>query len=165
MLFRVRCVDRASGAQSDRLDRAETADRAAEMAMREGCIVGHVFPEADVPLAPAQPGRLTSYARKADRPRGVRAFFNFEVFLLPVLIRIFFALSLGVTLILTIAAPIYWLFYETNRSPESAMRVVPALAWSWLWVIGLRLLFEVMVVFFSVHDRLREISRNTSRQE
>lgn len=45
------------------------------------------------------------------------------------------------------------------------MQVALVLAWSWLWVIGLRLLCELMVVFFSVHDRLREISRNTSRQE
>ncbi len=165
MLFRVQCVDKATGAQSDRLYRADAPDRAAEMAMREGYIVGHVFPEADVPLAPAQPGRLASYARKADRPRGVWAFLNFEVFLFPVVIRVIFALSLGVTLILTIAAPIYWLVFEKDRSSGAAMQVALVLAWSWLWVIGLRLLCELMVVFFSVHDRLREISRNTSRQE
>ena len=165
MLYRVQCVDKSTGQHSDRIYRAESADRAAEMALKEGYIVGHVYPHAEPPIAPAPTGRLASYAKKAERPSGVLAFLNFEVFLFPVLIRVLFAISLGLTLLLSVAAPLIWLLGGASRGRVGAMEVAVAIAGSWVWVIGLRLVFEVWVVFFSMHDQLREINRNTAARE
>lgn len=165
MLYRVQCVDKVTGAQSDRIYRAEAADRAAEMALREGYIVGHVYPEAGVPMAAPQEGRLASYEARKGSPAGLWAFLNFEVFFFPTLVRIVFAISLGLTLVVTVAAPVYWLFFETDRSGSGAMQAALVVGWSWLWLIGLRIAAELWIVFFSVHEQLREINANTRPQK
>ena len=161
MLFRVQCVDKATGAQSDRIYRADAADRAAEMAMREGYIVGHVFPEADVPLAPAQPGRLESYGAKPPKRTGIVGFFSFDVMIYPVIIRAGFIVATSLALLASIATPILWLIFDTEKSGASALLALYTIGWIWAVWIGYRLLAEWLIVFFTIREELIELNANS----
>lgn len=171
MFYRVQCVDRVTGDQSERLYHAPSPEGAAKMAMADGFVVGGVRPDtpaaarhaAEVTpqtvLAPA-PTRLEAYTG-GSRSFGVGAFFRFEALLFPVLVKWLFILLTAAAIVATIAAPIDWLATPDMRNREGAMRTLEALGFTWgAWIV-LRLTAEFYVVVFAVHDRLREIERNT----
>ena len=172
MFYRVQCVDRATGDQTERLYHAPSPEAAAKMAMADGFVVGGV--RADAPAAARQtsvtpgpivgapaPTRLEAYTG-GSKSFGVGAFFRFEALLFPVLVRWLFILLTVAAIVGTIAAPIVWLATPEMRNREGALRTLEALGFTWgAWIV-LRLTAELYVVVFAVHDRLREIARNTA---
>jgi hypothetical protein len=161
MLFRVQIVDKATGAQADRIYRAESADRAAEMAMREGYLVGHVFREADAPVAAPEVGgggRLASYGVKAPRQSGLRGFFNFDVLLFPIIIRMGFLILTALTVLGSIVTPIIWLIFVEEKTRESALELLYTLGVIWLGWVGYRLIAEWLIVFFTIREELAELN-------
>mgnify|MGYP007051657667 CR=1 FL=1 len=171
MFYRVQCVDRATGTETERLYHAGSPEQAAKMAMADGFVVGGVRPDGAPPPPPAPivqelpqpPSRLAAYTATTQPDFGLAAFFNFEFLLLPVLIKWVFILATVGAVLSTIALPIMLLIDPKQRTREQALAGLVAIGVTWSGWIGLRLLSELWVVIFSIHDRLREIAHRTTR--
>jgi hypothetical protein len=165
MLFRVQCVDKATGAQGERLYHAETADRAAELALREGYIVGHVYPEPDLPPAPPPPkagGRLTGYGAKPPKRTGLMGFLTFDVLVYPMFIRYGFLILTVLAVLYSISMPILWLLLEKEKqSRESALELLYSLAITWGMWLAFRLASEWLILLFTIREELIELNSST----